>query len=94
MPTQKIETIPFDASVKMEIPGSFYARLQQLVVSYSMSKTPEEMQKALKKLATNEDPADEFEYHLHTLMILVHTIEKEAKKQNLLKLEDMEIPEG
>lgn len=94
MPTHKVETIPFDASVKMEIPGSFYARLQQLVVSYSSGKSLEEVQKAMKKLATNEDPADEFEYHLHTLMILVHTIEKEAKKQNLTKLEDLEIPEN
>ncbi len=93
MPTHKVETIPFDASVKLDMPGSFYARLQQLLMSYSQLKSPEDLQKALKKLGTDEEPGDEVEYHLFTLTILIHEIEKRAKEQGLLKIEEIEIPD-
>ncbi len=93
MPTHKVETIPFDVKIKMEMPGGFYARLQQLLLSYSQSKTPVDMQEALKRLGTKEEPINEFEYHLFTLTILVHEIEKNAKEQNLFKTEEVEIPD-
>jgi hypothetical protein len=93
MPTHKVETIPFDASIKLDMPGSFYARLQQLLLSYSSSKSPQELQTILKKLGTDEEPEDEFEYHLFTLTIFIHEIEKKAKEQNLLKIEEVEIPD-
>ena len=93
MAIHKIETIPLDAKVKMEIPGSFYGRIQQLLMSYSATKSQEELQASLKKLAGDEAPADEFEYHLFTLTIFSHEIEKAAKAQGLTVMEEIDIPE-
>lgn len=93
MPTHKVETLPFDVSIKMEMPGGFAARIQQLLVNYSQLKPLNEVQEALKKLGTKEEPKDEFEYHLFTLTILVHEIEKKAKEQGLLKTEEIEVPD-
>lgn len=88
----KIETIPFEAKIKLEIPGSFYARLQQLVVNYSQLKPQEELVKAMERLKGNQQAETEFEYHIQTLTILMFEIESQAKAQNLLKTEEIEIP--
>ena len=74
------------------MPGSFYHRLQQLLISHSSQRSISELQQALKKLGEDKEPTDEFEYHLFTLTILIHEIEKEAKKQGLITLEEIEIP--
>jgi len=89
----KVSTIPFDAKIKLEIPGSFYARVQQLVVHYGNSKPHSELVAAMQALAKNEQAKSEFEYHIQTLTILIWEIENAAKEQNLLKDEEIEIPE-
>lgn len=89
----KVKTIPFEAKINIQIPGSFYARLQQLVVHYSNSKPYSELLAAMQALAKNEQAKSEFEYHIQTLTILIWEIENAAKEQNLLKDEEIEIPE-
>lgn len=89
----KVDTIPFDAKVKLEIPGSFYARIQQLVVHYSQSRPNDELVAAMQALAKNEQAKNEFEYHVQTLTILIWEIEKAAKEQGCLKAEEIDIPE-
>ena len=42
----------------------------------------------MDELKTRE-PKDEYEYHMMTLLVLLHEIESEAQKQGIL--EDMEI---
>jgi hypothetical protein len=88
-----VKTIPFEAKINIQIPGSFYARLQQLVVHYGNSKPHSELLAAMQALAKNEQAKSEFEYHIHTLTILIWEIENAAKEQNLLKDEEIEIPE-
>lgn len=90
----ELETIPYDAKIKLEIPGSFYARIQQLVVHYSQSRNQEELVKALERLKNKEQATSEFEYHIQTLTILVFEIEQAAKEQNLLKKEELEVPDN
>lgn len=89
--TYKVDAIPFDVKVKLEIPGSFYARLQQLVVHYSSSRPNEELVQAMQNLAKKEPAKSEFEYHMQTLTILLWEIETAAKAQNCTKLEEIEI---
>lgn len=88
-----VKTIPFEAKINIQIPGSFYARLQQLVVHYGNSKPHSELLAAMQALAKNEQAKSEFEYHIQTLTILIWEIENAAKEQNLLKDEEIEIPE-
>lgn len=90
----EVETIPYDAKIKIEVPGSFYARLQQLVVHYSQSKPQEELLKAMQRLKENKQAESEFEYHIQTLTILIFEIENAAKEQKALKKEEIEIPDN
>ena len=94
MAKHKIEAIPIDAKVNIVIPGSFYARLQQLTVHYSQSKPYEELVKAMEELKENKPTDSEFAYHVQTLTILMFEIEKAAKDQGVSKLEEIDIPEA
>lgn len=89
---QSIETIPFDAKITIEIPGHFYARLQQLTIHYSQSKSQEELVAAMQKLKEKQQAENEFEYHIQTLTILMLEIESAAKEQGATKMEEVEIP--
>lgn len=84
----KFKGIPFKSFVKIDIGGGFAARVQELTVHYMAQKTPEESAKLMDELKTRE-PKDEYEYHMMTLLVLLHEIESEAQKQGIL--EDMEI---
>jgi len=93
MRTISVETIPHKAIIKLDMPGGFFHRLQQTLIYHSQQRTPEELVASLKKLANNEDPKDDWEYHLFTLTILINEIEKEAKKQGQIEVKDIEIEE-
>lgn len=93
MAKHNVETIPFDAVIKLDVPGSFYARLQQLTIHYSQSRPHEELLKAMEKLKGKDQAESEFEYHIQTLTILMFEIESAAKNQNLLKIQEIDIPE-
>lgn len=94
MAKHQVETIPFEAVVKMDIPGSFYARLQQLTIHYSQSRPHDELLKAMQKLKGKDQAETEFEYHIQTLTILMFEIETAAKNQGLLKMEEIDIPDN
>lgn len=93
MAKHKVEAIPFEAVVKLDIPGSFYARLQQLTIHYSQTRPYDELLKAMQRLKGKEQAESEFEYHIQTLTILMFEIETAAKNQGLLKMEEIDIPE-
>lgn len=90
----KIQIIPFEAKIKLEIPGAFYARIQQLAFHYSQSRPADELIKAMDFIKENKDADSEFGYHVQTLTALMFEIEKAAKEQELLKDEEIDIPEG
>ncbi len=85
---QTVETIPIDALISVSISGGFYSRLQQLLLWYSQTKPIDEFGKALAELKAGE-PADVFQYHLETLLVIIYEIEKNAKEQSKLKYVDM-----
>lgn len=88
-----VEVIPFESRIKLEIPGSFYARLQQLSIHYAAKGTKEELVEAMKSLSGKEQAKSEFEYHMQTLTILMYEIENAAKEQKLLENREIEVPD-
>jgi hypothetical protein len=88
----KFKGIPFDSIIKIEVSGGFTARLQELAVYHLSQKTPEEVNEIIEKIKTKE-PENEYEYHLLTLLVLIHEIESESKKQGILKDMEVEVDE-
>lgn len=86
-----VEAIPFDAKINIVMPGAFYARLQQLLLHYSNTQPTEVLIKALTSLKEKKEPETDFEYHIHTLTILVHDIEAKAKEQGLMVNREIDV---
>ena len=86
----KIEVFPLDAIVTIEISGSFYARLTQLLLDHVMTKDSKTLAAAYENLKSNE-PKDAFEYHLLTLSALVKEIENKVKAENKFEKVDESI---
>lgn len=77
----EVEVFPLDAIVTIEISGSFYARLTQLLLDHAMSKDNKTLAAAYENLK-NKEPQDAYEYHLLTLSALVKEIESKVKEEN------------
>jgi hypothetical protein len=88
-----VEAIPFEAKINLVIPGTFYARIQQLLLYFSNTRPPEELVKAMNLLKEQKEAETDFEYHVHTLTILVHDIERKAKEQGLMVNKEIEVDE-
>jgi hypothetical protein len=88
-----VEAIPFEAVIKLDMPGTFYARIQQLILYFSNTHPPQDIIKAMNLLKENKEAETDFEYHLHTLTILVYDIEKKAKEQGLMVTKEIEVDE-
>jgi uncharacterized protein YlxW (UPF0749 family) len=86
----QIEVFPLDAIVTIEISGSFYARLTQLLLDHAMTKDSKTLAAAYENLKSNE-PKDAFEYHLLTLSALVKEIENKVKAENKFEKVDESI---
>lgn len=91
--TINVDVIPFESKVNITMPGQFYGRLQQFLLYFSSSVPPEKLMKAMLALKEKKEPEDDFEYHIHTLTILVHDIEARAKEQGVMIKKDIEIDE-
>ena len=90
--TDKIEILPYDAKVKIEISGGFYARLIDLAVSLAAEQGIEDLVKIMNELQ-NREPKTKYEYNLVTVLALTNSIETAAKEQKLLEVRDLPNPE-
>jgi hypothetical protein len=70
-----------ESIVEVKVSGAFYARLQQLLLSQSEGKSPEDIKKAVD--AANEGVfVDAWSYHYATLLIIVSSVEQAFIEQN------------
>lgn len=93
MAKRKIQVIPLDSIIPIEVSGHFYTRIQQMLISMANEKSPEEFVKVMKNLETNKQSESIYEYNIHTISSLIFEIESQAKNLNLLKEEEIDIPE-
>ena len=75
-----IKTIPGDAQISISVPGTFYQRLQYVLMLKFKDKTPEQQIKMIEEIS-KEDVVDDDMFELQTLSALVKVIEIEAEKQ-------------
>jgi hypothetical protein len=85
----KYKGIKSEALIKLEFSGYFTARIQTLLIYFMKLKTVAEINKILEDLKTKE-PADEYQLHLLTLLILIQDIEKAAGQQGLVVEEEID----
>lgn len=77
-----IISIPHDKKINLVISGSFYQRINKLLIEFSESKGKEGLLQAMGKIKNNSTITDDFSYNLETLIILARDVEDEFKKAN------------
>jgi hydroxypyruvate isomerase len=83
--TIKYKTLPFDALIDVQISGTFYKKLVDLLSALADSVTAEEFQAVVEKLKTDDVPKDIFEINVHLILALIFEIETKAVAQNKVK---------
>jgi hypothetical protein len=87
------KTIPPDVIIDIQVSGSFYRRLVELLTSLGNAMKPEDFKAVLEKLKTNDPPANLHELNIHINMMLIYEIEQQALKQNKVKDAEVEVPD-
>jgi len=89
----KYTTIPPTAIVNMNIVGSFYIDVRQLLIGLVSEISPEEYQACLTKL-TNKEPATTIkEANITLLTAFIMHMEETAKKQGVTEDVLIDIPD-
>lgn len=89
----KYPTIPNDAIIDIQVSGSFYRRLVDLITELGNSKPIDEFKAVLERLKTTEGAKDAYELNVHLVMMLIYEIEKKAFEQKKTKEEEIEVPD-
>jgi len=87
------KTIPPDAIIDIQVSGSFYRRLVELLTALGNGMPLEDFKKVLEKLKTNDPPANLHELNIHINMMLIYEIEQQAVKQEKCKDAEIEVPD-
>lgn len=75
--------------ISIEVNGSFYARIQHLIMFLLEGLEPQRVQEIFDKI-NNEQIDEPLPAHVQTLVVLMNEIEREANKQG--KIEQTEVP--
>lgn len=81
----KYDTIPSDVLIDIQVSGSFYKKLVNLLTSLGESVPPEEFKAVLEKLKTDEPVKNIFELNVHVLISIIYELEKRAVEQKKTK---------
>lgn len=89
----KFDTIPNEALIEIQISGSFYKRMVDLITMLGESVPLEDFKSVLEKLKDNNPANDMFEFNVHTIICLIYEVEKQAKAQNKTVISEFEVPD-
>lgn len=81
----KYESIPYDALIDIQISGSFYKQLIDLLTALGNSIPLDEFKDILKKFKDDESPKNTFELNIYSLISLIYELETKAKEQKKIK---------
>lgn len=76
--------------ISIEVNGSFYARVQHLIMFLLEGLEPQRIQEIFDKIS-NEQIDEPLPAHIQTLVVLMNEIEREANQQG--KIEQTEVPD-
>ena len=87
------KTIKPDVLVDIQISGTFYRRMVDLITMLGESVPLEDFNRVLEKLKENNPAEDMFELNVHTLISLIYEVEKQAELQSKTSDAEMEVPD-
>jgi hypothetical protein len=88
----KVETVKGDAIIDLKIGSKFLQDLQGVLIYISNLQATGRIQETVNKVNTQgEDSLDEWESSIYTMLVLITTIEENARTAGLTVIE--EIPE-
>lgn len=92
---QEIEVLDDEKIFSIPMSGAYAKRLQALGAWMTESKKPEEILKIYETLSSADENTkyDFFTFHLETMLILLHEIEKQAREAGSItkvKIKDVE----
>ena len=86
-----IISIPEDALTTLEIGGTFYQRLNKLLIDFGDSVSKDKLTGAMLLIKKNRSHKDHFAFNLETLIILLRDLENKFKEDGLTVDNDVEI---
>ena len=89
----KYKAIPDEAIIDIQVSGSFYARLVELLAALGASVEQDKFKAAIEALKTADPPKELFEFNVQLVMLLIYEIEKKAVEQNKMKDMEIDIPD-
>lgn len=92
METNKVEVINPKSIINIQLSGSFYKSIQNVMFHLSSYRESEDLTGLIEKINNQSDPAefDDWEMSMETLLILCAEVEEKAKEQKCT--EEIEIP--
>jgi len=87
----KIDVIPKDKLVTVEISGYFYDRLSKHVMHYLTTLSEDKVEKSLQMIKDGASHLDPVAYNLQTLFTLLHDIEDIFEKEGHITKEEVKI---
>jgi hypothetical protein len=92
---KEIDVIKPDVLIDVQISGAFYMRLQNLLFYILSQKGEQEVNDILSKLdpVTPTKTDDAYIQSLETILVLITSVEQNAKTQGLISKHEMEIKE-
>lgn len=77
----KIEIVPLEAVMKIEIGGGMYARVYQMCMTRAEQKSEKDYQEMLEHFQKGGQPRDAYEYEMETYFSLLYEMETAAREQ-------------
>lgn len=93
MATIQYDSIPADAIIDLKVSGAYYEKLKIVLLTLTEQVPPDQLLAMMEKFKTPQAPDSALEHNIYTLLLLIKTIEDEAKKQKLTVVKDMELPD-
>lgn len=88
--TQQIEAVKDESIISIKLSGSFYKRIQAVMLHLSEYRESEDLSELIDKINTgSDDEYDEWETAMETMMILCSEVETKAKEQNATEMVDI-----
>jgi|688.fasta_scaffold385037_2 hypothetical protein len=90
----QVKSIPYENIINIQISGAYYMRIQNLLFSLMGNFKEEDLKDFFTRLQNNNNEfKDSNEYNLATILILINEIELQAKEQNKITDQEVELPE-
>jgi hypothetical protein len=93
MTTIQYDSIPGDAIIDLRVSGAYYEKLKIVLLSLTEQVPPDQLIPMMEKFKTPQAYDTALEHNIYTLLILIKTIEDEAKKQKVTVVKEMELPD-